>query len=314
VTRDPVPAAGPLGRLLSCTGTLVTAAGLDLSKEHSNAWIMLHRLAFPTLAGTGIELEDAHKQALLRWAAGCDLGQSPDLIKAVLARRDAALRPLRDDGRAVRLHAMPEWRLAVGLGDKANAHEIGLALHGTYGWPVIPGSSLKGLTAAWALESGESAGDIAAIFGTPRPRADEPDGDLLGDAYDQEATHSTWMPPEPATEDVAAKGAVCFMDALPAGAPVKVEIDVLTPHVKPYYDGARPGSEKRPVPPSDRHNPVPVFFLTVRGAFAIDLVGPDDTTVGIAADWLTCAADQLGVGGKTSAGYGYLTITKERES
>lgn len=306
----PVPAAGPLGRLLACTKTLVTATNFHLSKEHANPWITLHRLAFPTATKTGITFEDEHTSALLRWAAASDLGQSPDLIKAVLARRDAALRPLREAGLAVRLRAVPEWRLAVGLGDRANAHEIGLALHGTYGWPTIPGSSLKGLTAAWARESGQSAADIAAIFGSPRPRIDEPD-DPADDALDDEVTDT-----DVADDDEAAMGSVRFLDALPAGAPVKVELDVLTPHVKPYYDGTLVGPEgaKRPAPPTDRNNPVPVHFLTVRGAFAIDLVGTDETSVEIAADWLIDAADQLGVGGKTSAGYGYLTITRENAS
>jgi CRISPR-associated protein Cmr6 len=102
------------------------------------------------------------------------------------------------------------------------------------------------------------------------------------------------------------------MDALPAGEPVKVEIDVLTPHVKPYYDNPTRAGE--PVPPSDHHNPVPLYFLTVSGTFAIDLVGADEAAVDTAADWLIKAAGQLGAGGKTSAGYGYLTVTRESGS
>jgi CRISPR-associated protein Cmr6 len=92
------------------------------------------------------------------------------LVRHVAARRRLARKALRSAGHTVaRLRAEPEWRLAVGLGNRANAHEIGLSLHGTYGWPVIPGPSLKGLAAAWALEAEAKAEDMARIFGGPRP-------------------------------------------------------------------------------------------------------------------------------------------------
>ena len=132
----------------------------------------------------------------------------------------------------IRLRAEPEWRLAVGLGNGANAHEIGLALHGTYGWPVIPGSALKGLAAAWAASSGGIDADvIRRVLGTPRR------DDVRAPAVDPAG---------------AARGDVRFLDAIPAGQPVTVEADVLTPHVKPYYDGAAAGT---PVPPANITTP-----------------------------------------------------------
>jgi CRISPR-associated protein Cmr6 len=186
----------------------------------------------------------------------------------------------------VRLRAEPEWRLAVGLGNKANAHEIGLSLHGTYGWPVIPGSSLKGLAASFASVSGAHAADIRRVLGAPRP------GDPAGPAQDR-----------------AAQGSVRFLDAGPAGDAVTVMVDVLTPHVKPYYDAVATGS-RQIVPPAEYHNPVPVNFLTVSGAFAVDLHGAAAADVEQAADWLIAAGDELGAGAKTAAGYGYLKIVK----
>ena len=99
-----------------------------------------------------------------------------------------------------------------------------------------------------------------------------------------------------------------FLDAIPAGQSVAVEADVLTPHVKPYYDGAATGN---PVPPAEYHNPVPLTFLTVRGAYAVDLYGPPGEDVGLAAEWLKKAGDELGAGAKTAAGYGYLSVHEE---
>lgn len=45
----------------------------------------------------------------------------------------------------------PEWRFAVGMGEKT-ALENGLTFHRIYGFPIIPGSALKGVARAVALE------------------------------------------------------------------------------------------------------------------------------------------------------------------
>lgn len=54
---------------------------------------------------------------------------------------------------------------------------------------------------------------------------------------------------------------------------------------------------------------MPVPFLTVEKAtFAVDRAGRDAQAVRAAAGWLANAADELGAGAKTPAGYGYLTV------
>jgi CRISPR type III-B/RAMP module RAMP protein Cmr6 len=85
---------------------------------------------------------------------------------------------------------------------------------------------------------------------------------------------------------------------------------VLTPHVQPYYrDTSRDAATGNAAPPAEWHNPVPVGFLTVcGGSFAVDLAGPVAGDVRDAARWFRCAVDELGVGAKTAAGYGYLTV------
>lgn len=273
---DTIRAAGPIGSVVTVAGEALTGpCGTD-----ANSLVILNRLAFLGPA----RLEDAGKRALLKWACTHKLGQDNQLVAAVASRREAALAALtRRGSHCLRLRAQPEWRLAVGLGDKANAHEIGLALHGTYGWPVIPGSALKGLAAAWASASGADGDQIRQVLGGPRPGA---------------------------ADRTAARGSVCFLDAIPARRPVSVVADVLTPHVKPYYDSIATG--KAPVAaPAEYHNPVPVMFLTVSGAYAVDLYGSDADDLELAAQWLISAGYELGAGAKTAAGYGYLTVSRE---
>lgn len=292
-------AAGPLGRVIESDGTVLKPQrGYQLAWD-ANALIILNRLAFPDSRPQARDgLDEKAGRSVLRWAAGSRLGQADGLVAQVAARRAQALRDMRAGGQAVvRLRAEPEWRLAAGLGNRANAHEIGLSLHGTYGWPVIPGSSLKGLAAAWAAADEADEQDVLRVLGSPRPSGRRPAADGAGG---QQRT-GTERP-------ASARGSVRFLDAMPAGEPVTVAVDVLTPHVKHYYDSVTDG-RGRPVPPAEYHNPVPVSFLTIRGAFAVDLYGPQAREVSLAAEWLTRAADELGAGAKTAAGYGYLTLT-----
>ena len=248
-----ITAAGPLGRSLD-------PGKLDTQASKANALILLRRVALVDEQGS-LEQGD---ELLLDWAATCKLGQGKTLIAHVGARRAAALERLREQYLVVhRMHATPEWRLLVGHGERANPHEIGIALHGTYGWPVIPATTLKGV-ARRAAPEGE---DRDRVLGTPD----------------------------------RGQGSVRFLDAIPASGAVAVQRDVLTPHQQPWYTG---GKE-----PAEHHNPVPVGFLVVTGTFAVDLVGADRADLTLAAQWLSAAAEDIGVGAKTGVGYGYLTMS-----
>ncbi|WP_434739318.1 type III-B CRISPR module RAMP protein Cmr6 [Micromonospora sp. SH-82] len=252
---------------------------------------MLHRAAF--VNGMGVFDTDT-EAAVLRWAADFDLGQETGLLAVAAERRDRALRVLvgRSEGRLVRkrLKVTPQWRMAIGVGNRLNPYEIGVSLHGTYGCPVIPGSTLKGLTCAWARECGidrDDAERFDRIFGLPRVRV---------------ATETAEGVSAPVDGDSAAKGSVIFLDGLPVDGPVSVIRDVVTPHQQPYY------SPSQRQAPGEHHQPIPSAFLVVDGgAFALDFVGPDEDVAAVAR-WCATALDELGVGAKTSAGYGYLSV------
>lgn len=218
-----------------------------------------------------------------------------------------------------------ESRLLIGHGN-SSATDIGLTVHHTWGVPIIPGSSLKGLVAhyvdatygpeniekpPWEQEGeeGERAkfqgitwsdgrilrgpGEIfRALFGAPDAEEDE-----LMRQHDLEAG--------------ARAGLVTFHDALyiPGGSTgdMPFALDVLTVHQKDYYD------EQGKVLPSDYDDPNPVPFLTVRpgSQFLLTISGPSDWTE-LAGQLLTDALHNWGIGGKTAAGYGRGSVNRWR--
>ena len=166
--------------------------------------------------------------------------------------------------------ATPEWRLVVGLG-RESAFETGLTLHRVYGFPYVPGSALKGMTRAWAVATGAAGQQqLEEVFGK------------------QEGA-----------------GLAVFFDALPV-TPPRLKLDVMNPHYPDYY---RPG---RRLPPADWQSPVPVHFITVeqgtRFLFGTSARNGDTTKARQAGQWLQQALQEMGVGGKTTSGYGYWDV------
>lgn len=282
-------AAGPLGAAITTDGSRLHGRLTYQLQTGSNPLILLRRVAFADQHGG---LDQHARTAVLRWAAEQRLGQDPVLIEHVWARREQAIAALTatEGVQSRRVLVTPMWRLAMGIGNRANPYEVGLSLHGTYGWPVLPGSAVKGATAAWAREEGGEDADpprLLRIFGQ------------LVDVVEGERETGKPAPPRRGAERHH-RGSVCFLDGLPYARAVSIRRDVVTPHAQPYY------RERYRQPPAEYHQPIPAEFLTVDGGvFAIDLIGPDPD-VGLAARWCAEAVDALGLGGKTAAGYGYL--------
>jgi CRISPR-associated protein Cmr6 len=168
--------------------------------------------------------------------------------------------------------------IAIGLGD-ASPLEVGIRLSHTYGMPLLPASALKGLCRRVARllkhENKLSDDAIDALFGFSR-------------------------------EKQAAAGAVVFYDAWydPSsvdGAPF--HRDVITVHHPAYYGDGK-------TPPTDFDDPTPVPFLVIKpGArFLCVLDAPDPAWARFAEQMLLWGLENLGVGAKTNAGYGYLKL------
>jgi len=169
-------------------------------------------------------------------------------------------------------------RMIVGLGDES-VLETSITLHKTYGVPYIPGSALKGLAASYA-----------------RQRLAE-DWQKGSDAY-QVIFGNT---------DEA--GYISFFDALyiPGTGFKKQALypDVMTVHHRHYYQNPA-------IPPADWDDPNPVPFLTATGSYLIALAAPElqeqEAWIEKTFTILRYALAEMGIGAKTSSGYGRLEL------
>lgn len=189
--------------------------------------------------------------------------------------------------------AKPLGRLLVG-GGRAAATETSITFHPIWGVPIVPGSALKGIARA-ELATELSPAEAEEIFGTT-DRA----------------------------------GLLTFYDAVPVKGEFTLALDGQTPHHGKYYgtegdDDDRPqenrgrrrddavGSDASDAP-TDADSPVPFSFLTVvKTEFAVYMgarVPSDAARSVLAKAWnaLTTTLADVGVGGKTSAGYGRFTL------
>ncbi len=178
--------------------------------------------------------------------------------------------------------AKVKGRMIVGLGSES-VLETSITLHHTYGVPYIPGSALKGLAASYADKR-------------------------LGDP---------WKKGSPAYKavfgDTNNAGYITFFDALyipDSGHKGRVLYpDVIAVHHPKYYQ------EETNVPPSDWDSPNPVPFLSATGKYLIALAAPD---LGKDSQWikktfeiLRFALQEMGVGAKTSSGYGRMELEEK---
>lgn len=162
-------------------------------------------------------------------------------------------------------------RFVTGLG-RPHPIENGFAWHPTLGTPYLPGTSVKGLVRAWAHEQGVDSETLGRLLGSGGP-------------------------------DKRTAGALCFLDAIPV-MPVRVEVDVLTPHY---------GGWSETEPPGDWRSPTPIPFLVTapRAKFLFGIIPSKRTLVEItpaetdeALAWLGEALGWSGAGAKTAVGYG----------
>jgi CRISPR-associated protein Cmr6 len=195
------------------------------------------------------------------------------------------LRALQAHERVQIRYAHALGRLAIGLGAES-VLETSIALQRAYGLPYLPGSALKGLAAAYAHQR----------LADPRWRKEvqttaDREGAPQGDAH------------KIIFGDTRTAGHVTFFDALyvPGSGHDGRALwpDVLTVHHQDYYQQSGPKLS----PPADWDSPNPVPFITATGRYLVAVSGPPAWAT-LALEILAKALGDLGIGAKTSSGYG----------
>lgn len=194
--------------------------------------------------------------------------------------------------------ATVKGRMIVGLGDES-VLETSVALHHTYGVPYIPGSALKGLVASYLRQQ---------IRQQLKQRTD-----LTKETY-KEAYQAAYAPYKTIFGDTDEAGYIVFFDALyqpepgtknSAGMAQPLHPDIITVHHPRYYQNEKSA-------PADWDSPNPVPFLSATGSYLIVLSAPDllqgRAWIDLTFELLGQALKDLGIGAKTSSGYGRMEL------
>lgn len=252
--------------------------------QSDNAFLLFNRY----LEGEGFNFETI------------DLNTAP-----FVQRSEASLARLKKSGyltRTIKLKSVS--RLIVGLGDK-NALEVGFTFHPLYGYPYIPGSSLKGLCRSW-LEIAENEFDGKVLQDEDlQSEIDQESRQIFGSFKKDEKNIPEYLKRELESrkESVSKLGDVLFFDAIPTeDTKLDFDIDIMNPHYSEYY------TDPKKSPPGDWYSPVPIKFLTIKegATFAFYLASRNEKSLDKAEKWLLNGLSELGIGSKTSSGYGYF--------
>lgn len=237
-----------------------------------------------------------------------------DLSQKVFERHEILIRELVKNGFLKREMEMKlTSKLCIGLGI-SNVNEVGIALHHIYGIPYIPASSVKGVTRLYACYYFISKW----VDVVPEKPSREHIPDLLVDLDNLvEGKETKHLKNINENHDltlllnsfrrifgtVGEKGSVIFMDSYPS-LDFNVEIDIMNPHYSDYYTEAENDKE-----PGDWSNPKPILFPVIREGtrFKFVLLSKEKGLLDVASSYLESALTTIGIGAKTSLGYGIFT-------
>ena len=219
-----------------------------------------------------------------------------ELYNKVNKRTEKKLKDLKNAGYKCESFLLKnDYRIIPGLGG-ANILETNINLHHIYGVPYIPGSSLKGLAKAMAVEKIKENTDLSYK---------EIDKILEAEKLDESQNIKDIKLYRSIFGTQKKTGRVNFMDSYPEGR-IKFKLDIMTPHYKDYYKEMNSDNPKNS--PEDTGDPNPITFLVLEGtAFRFNLISDEKEILKGAVELLEKGLRYMGVGAKTRIGYGYFS-------
>jgi CRISPR-associated protein Cmr6 len=231
-----------------------------------------------------VDRADRRKEVRLKAALFASQKADTSLLDACNVRWDKLTQ------NALTFSLQTNWRVIAGLGKKSSL-EVGFTFH-RYGFPYLPGISLKGLARTYGLlevavgigedtlkEVGKNS-PLATLDKTLSRDEEKKFNDEM-QVYGVKEGMPLWGKAKAfrnifGTTERAGKAA--FFDAIPSAAP-KLELDIMNPHYPDYYKEA--GSDNPKEYPTNWQSPNPVKFLAVASGkvfrFAIGWRGsPED--------------------------------------
>jgi len=192
-----------------------------------------------------------------------------------------------------------QGRVTVGTGNPSPT-DIGMTFDWTSGWPIIPGSAVKGATKAW-VEHHASFDDLQL----PYAQAEEEE---LAEHY----LNVFGAGPEGDEDGIG--GGIDFLDIL-FSYKADIVLDVMAPH---YGNISKQSFDPERDSPADWNDPDPLYFLAIEaGSKAVGGLVParefSAVSLNYAKHWMQSALVLIGVGAKTSDGRGRLVATPEPE-
>lgn len=166
-----------------------------------------------------------------------------------------------------------DWRVVPGLGSES-VLETAISLHHLFGFPYLTASSVKGIARAHAEKVGLRGNELLEIFGSENK-------------YIEGGKNRT--------------GSVIFFEGLPASKP-ELGLDIMNVHYPDYY-----GDKNKA--PGDWMDPQPIYFISVKPGqqFNFFLASRKKELLLKAKEYLEKGLQELGIGAKTSSGYGYFS-------
>jgi len=216
-----------------------------------------------------------------------------DVYKAYKQRMENLAEGLRSQGYKVKKFKLKSVSgLCIGMG-RDSAIENGITLERNLGIPIIPSSSIKGVVRSYVTLYGteKEQSKINKYFGSddeqnPKPgEVDFLNAYMIADVKDYKVDIKDYK------VDIKA-----------------YKVDIINNHFPDYYS-----DQNAKTPPNDWFNPIPVYFIRIseEKIFEFTIIGQDDEILSEVQILIEKAFKEVGVGGKTSVGYGRMEEWKK---